>query len=58
MASSPGGPAPVPTVAVLGTAWPAGAGDAGARLPFRRVRAMRTARGKQPLSGGPDVVTA
>jgi len=30
---------------MLDTAWPTGAGDAGTRLPFRRVRAMRTARG-------------
>ncbi|MBW8819640.1 MAG: hypothetical protein JF598_15775 [Streptomyces sp.] len=45
-------------MAVLDTARPVGTGDAGARLPSRRVRAMRAARGKQPLSGGPDVVTS
>ncbi|WP_405554484.1 hypothetical protein OHV08_11290 [Streptomyces canus] len=53
MAPSTGGPAPVPTVAMHDTARVAGAGDAGARLPSRRVRAMSTARSKQPLSGGP-----
>ncbi|MFG2465824.1 hypothetical protein ACGFXB_10235, partial [Streptomyces canus] len=39
------------------TAWPAVAGDAGTRLPSRRVRAMRPAHSSQPLPGDPDAVT-